>query len=84
MAVIFAFIANKIWVFKSSIFDRVIFWKECFSFFACRLFTGGIDVISMYVMVDIFSLEASSCKLMANVVVVIVNYIMCKFIIFKQ
>lgn len=84
LAVIFAFLSNKIWVFESNTFTGVMFWKECASFFTCRLFTGLLDVLIMYIMVDIFTYDAFVWKAISNILVVIINYIAGKVIVFKK
>lgn len=44
-AVIFAFITNKLWVFKSKSFEIKLLIKEAVAFFVSRLFTGIIEII---------------------------------------
>ena len=53
IAVIFAFVTNKAWVFESKSWKREIIGKELTSFFACRIATGILDVVVMMVTVDI-------------------------------
>ena len=52
LSVLFALITNKIWVFKSKSWDKSIFIKESISFFSCRLLTGLLDVLIMYIFVQ--------------------------------
>lgn len=58
LAVLFAFITNKIWVFNSRSFDRHIVTKESVRFFSARIVTGAIDVVIMWLAVDMMSLNA--------------------------
>ena len=83
-AVIFAYITNKLWVFESKSWKRDVVIKEAVSFFACRLATGIFDVVFMMVTVDVFELNDLWMKIISNVVVVIVNYIASKFVIFRN
>lgn len=58
--------------------------KEMFSFFSCRVLTGVIDWAIMFVFVDILKFEDVIVKIVANVLVIILNYVASKLIIFKQ
>lgn len=53
------------------------------SFFGCRFLTGVMDVAIMYFAVDIFELNAMLWKIISNILVVILNYIAGKLIVFK-
>lgn len=83
-AVIFAYITNKLWVFNSKSFDVTILKHEIPTFFAARILTGILDVIIMYVAVDVLQMNATIWKLISNVLVVILNYIASKLVIFKK
>lgn len=84
VAVLFAFFTNKIFVFKSETFEHDVFFRELVSFFACRLLTGGIDLAIMYISVDVFSLNEMVWKLVANIIVIIINFVVSKIFIFKS
>ena len=83
-AVLFAFITNKIWVFESNSFSGKLFIKELLSFFLCRGITGFLDVAIMYVTVDLMGWNAILWKIIANVIVVILNYAASKILIFRK
>ena len=83
-AVIFAYITNKLWVFESKSWKRGVVIKEAASFFACRLATGAFDVVFMMVTVDVLGWNDLLMKIISNVVVVIINYIASKFLIFRK
>ena len=82
IAVLFAFITNKIWVFDSKSFKLKILLYELFSFFLCRLSTGLLDAGIMYISVDKMHLNEIIWKTIANIIVIILNYIASKVIIF--
>lgn len=84
MAVIFAYVTNRKWVFKSQVNDVHGIMKEVISFFCCRLLTGLLDVIGMYVLVDCLRLNDIIIKFSTNVFVILVNYIASKWVIFKK
>lgn len=83
-AVSFAFVTNKIWVFERKNFLNRRFLKECISFFSCRLATGTLDLLIMYVAVDVFELNAFAWKILSNGLVVILNYATGKFVVFRK
>ncbi len=84
LAVLFAFITNKLWVFESKSFDSETLKHEIPSFFGCRLATGILDIVIMYLSVDVAHFNPTLWKLISNVLVVIINYIASKLLIFKK
>ena len=55
-----------------------------FSFFGCRLLTLVVDLAIMYVGVDVMHWNEILFKVIANIVVIILNYVASKLIIFKK
>lgn len=83
LAVTFAYVTNRKWVFKSKATQAADVAKEIFSFFVCRLLTGALDIAVMYIFVDKLHFEGMIIKVASNVLVIVVNYIASKFVIFK-
>lgn len=83
-AVLFAFVTNKLWVFESKTTEKKALMFEITSFFGCRLATGVLDLAIMYVAVDEMALNSTLMKCISNVIVIIVNYIASKLLIFKN
>lgn len=84
-AVIFAYITNKMFVFESKTKTKKEFLKECVSFFLARIVSGILcDVGTFAVMVKVLHINDILSKLVTQVMVVIVNYIFSKFIVFKN
>ena len=81
LSVIFAFITNKLYVFESKSGSLLY---EISTFFTCRLGTGILDVGIMYFTVDILKWNALLMKIISNVIVIVLNYILSKVIIFKK
>ena len=54
------------------------------SFFACRALSGVMDVAIMYVTVDLWHFNDIIMKIISNIIVIIVNYVFSKLIIFKK
>lgn len=83
LSVLFAFITNKLWVFESKE-GGVALLREAASFFGCRAATGALDLLIMWLCVDILAFRAMICKIGSNVIVIILNYVFSKLIIFKK
>lgn len=81
-AVLFAFVTNKWWVFESRTLVPKEVWKEFVSFVACRVATFLFNLAALAVMVDMMHMEFFVCKLLISVVVVILNYVFSKILIF--
>ncbi len=84
VAVIFAFVTNKIFVFDSKRTRASEQLTEFVSFFSCRIITGIMDVVIMAVAVDYLKWNSLIWKLISNIIVTIINYVASKFIIFKN
>ena len=84
LAVAFAFVTNKLWVFDSPSFDAQTLKHEIPTFFGARLATGVLDVVIMYLAVDVAHMNPTLWKLISNVLVIIINYAASKLIIFKK
>lgn len=84
VSVLIAFITNKIWVFNS----RQTGWKqllrEFLSFSGFRFISELFDLGIMYWAVDMMNWPALFWKIVANGIVIILNYFFSKFIIFKK
>lgn len=84
LTVLFVFATNKNLVFGSKSMEKQVLVYELVTFYGCRTATGLLDVAMMYIFVDILSLNALAMKVIANVVVVILNFIASKLIIFRK
>ena len=83
-AVLFAYFTNRKWVFYSDAKGRREILKEMAAFFTCRLATGLADWLCMFIFVDLLKWNDMIIKFCANVLVVILNYIASKLLIFKK
>ena len=83
-AVLFAYVTNRKWVFdsKETGFKNILF--EVFRFFLCRFATGVVDWVIMYVFVDLLSFNDIIIKILANVIVIILNYVASLLVIFRK
>jgi putative flippase GtrA len=84
-AVIFAYLTNKIFVFNSKTTTTKELIKEAITFVSCRVLSGIFcDVGTFAIMVKVFKINDIIAKIITQVMVVIVNYIFSKLIIFKK
>lgn len=84
LSVIFAYITNRKWVFKSKGNGFAALLKEFSLFVGARVMSLAGDMLIMYVCVSLLHLPGMIAKILANIFVVIFNYIFSKFIIFKK
>lgn len=82
ISVLFAFITNKLFVFESK--DKSKSGKELVSFFGFRILSLGIDMGAMYLLLQVLSTGEVFAKVIANIIVIILNYIFSKLFIFKK
>ena len=83
-AVLFAFFVNKIFVFDSPDWNLRTLYREFLPFIGCRLLTLLFEEIFMSVTVDVLGMNHMLAKVIAQVVILVGNYIFSKFIIFKK
>ncbi len=83
-AVIFAYITNKLFVFESKNTNIKFILKELTSFMSCRILSGTIELTLMYIMINFMLINDFIVKIITNIVVVVLNFIFSKLIIFKN
>ena len=84
LAVLFAYITNKLYVFESKGKGFINTMKECISFFGFRVLSLLIDMGIIYLMIDLCNINELLSKIVSNVVVIVVNYFFSKIFIFKK
>ena len=84
ISVLFAYLTNRTWVFDSQARTAEEIAREMGSFFLGRSATGVLDLVIMYVCVDRLGLPDMLIKLLSNVVVIVLNYVISKLIVFSK
>ena len=84
VALFFSFLVNKYYVFESKSFKKEVWVKESVEFFGARGLACGIDMGGMYYLVSVIGINKNYAKLIITVVVIIINYILSKYWIFKN
>ncbi len=82
-AVIFAYITNRKYVFKSKSVGKDKL-KEIFGFFIARVSSLVIDMAMMFVLFSVMHIDDTISKIIVQFVVVIVNYVFSKLFVFKK
>lgn len=89
-AVVFAFFANKLLVFESRSFVPGTVIKEAVKFVSSRVITGLIEIFLPSVLykagldMDIFGIEGAAAKLTVSVIVIVLNYLFGKLVVFTK
>lgn len=83
-AVAFAFMTNKPFVFKSHDWSPAVVIPELTKFVGCRLGSGLLETVIIFVTVDCLHWDGNLMKLATSVLVVILNYIGSKLLVFKK
>ena len=83
-AVAFAFVVNKIFVFRSASWSPAVFLSELWKFVSARIFSFVLEMAIMFVFVKLLHMNDLFVKIAASVIVVIVNYFLSKWLIFRK
>lgn len=83
LTVVFAYWTNRTFVFKSRNKDFSAVLKEFVSFISARVATEVLEIVLMYVMVDVAAINDKISKLVCQTIVILANYVLSKIWIFK-
>lgn len=89
MAVSVAFVTNKLWVFDSKSWERSLVKTEALTFYGGRVFTGILEIVAVPALVSwglnrvILGVDGLLAKIVVSVFIMVLNYILSKFISFK-
>ena len=89
--VTFAYITNKIFVFESASWKFRDVIKEASLFVSARAITGLIEILGVPFLVDtcgfdmkIFGITGMAAKISVSVIIIILNYVFSKLLVFKK
>ncbi|MBR2877108.1 MAG: GtrA family protein [Clostridia bacterium] len=95
--VVFAYVTNKLFVFESESWKLNVVAKEITGFFAARILSFGVEEGGMLLFISVLGFGEKSLqmfgfvitgqflvKILLAVIVVILNYVFSKFLIFKK
>lgn len=84
VAVAFAYLTNKPFVFKSNDWSRETVIPELTKFIGCRIGSGAMETVILFLAVDLLGWNGNIWKLLTQVMVVILNYIGSKLLVFTK
>lgn len=84
VAVAFAFLTNKPFVFKSHDWSAKTVFPELGKFLGCRIGSGLMETGIIFVAVDLLHWDGNIMKLVTSVLVIILNYVGSKLLVFKK
>lgn len=83
-AVLFAFLTNKPFVFGSHDWSAKTVLPELGKFTACRVGSGVLETGILFLFVDVLSMEGNVIKLITSVLVVLLNYVGSRLLVFRK
>ena len=84
VSVAFAFLTNKPFVFRSHDWSAKVVWPELVKFVGCRVGSGVMETVILFVTVDTLRWNGNIWKLVTSVLVVVVNYVGSKLLGFRN
>lgn len=79
-SVTFAYFTNKKYVFMQK--EKSI--RETLTFYLSRLSTLLLDMLLMFILVTKLNMNDKICKLIIQIIIIILNYILSKLLVFKK
>ena len=84
VAVAFAYVTNKPFVFRSHDWSWKCVGPELAKFVSCRIGSGLLETAIIFVTVDCLTWDGNLMKIITSVLVVILNYVASKLLIFTN
>ena len=84
VAVVFAYLTNKPFVFHSKAWTSGTVIPEFTKFLGCRVGSGLLETAIIWLMVDVLTFNGNLVKILVSVLVVILNYVASKWLVFAK
>ncbi len=90
VGVLFAFVTNRRYVFESKETGTAAVFRQLLSFTAGRAVSGVIEIVlptllfNLGLTAELFGVQGSVAKISVSIIVVILNYIFSRFIVFRK
>ncbi|MBR4971880.1 MAG: GtrA family protein [Oscillospiraceae bacterium] len=84
VAVAFAYLTNKPFVFHSHDWSMKTVGPELAKFVGCRIGSGLLETALIFLTVELLHLNGNVMKLLLAVIVVILNYVGSKLLVFRS
>ena len=84
VSVLFAYVTNKPFVFRSKDWSMKTVVPEAARFFGCRIGSGALESSILFVTVDLLHWNSAVWKIFTSVLVVVLNYVGSKLLVFRK
>ena len=84
ICVIFKFLTNKIWVFQKAASSDKTCFRQMIEFTGGRVITLILEEIILAVFITWLSWNSLTVKLVAQIIVIVLNYIISKLVVFRD
>lgn len=84
LCVAFAYVTNRTWVFKDKARGPRGILREAASFTVGRLATLGLEELILWLGISVLAVNDLLVKIVAQVLVIVGNYVISKFLVFKK
>ena len=84
LCVAFAYVTNRTWVFRDKARGAKGILREAASFTAGRLATLGLEELILWLGISVLGVSDLVVKILAQVLVIVGNYLISKFLVFKK
>lgn len=84
LCVAFAYVTNRTWVFRDKAYEPRGILREAASFAAGRLVTLGLEELILWLGITVLGVNDVAVKIVAQVLVIVGNYLISKFFVFKK
>ncbi len=84
LAVSFAFLTNRVWVFSAPTTSKQAFWRQLLSFFGGRAVTLVMEEAILAVFITWLHYPSMPVKIVAQIIVILANYIISKLFVFRR
>ena len=84
VSVLFAYLTNKPFVFRSKDWSMKTVVPEAARFFGCRIGSGALESAILFVTVDLLHWSSAAWKIFTSVLVVVLNYVGSKLLVFHK
>ncbi len=84
LAVTFAYVTNRIWVFQSQVQSIQGILREIMSFFGGRLATLAVEELILFTGIHLLGMNSLAVKITAQFVIVVLNYVVSRLFVFRD
>lgn len=84
LAVTFAFVVNKLFVFENRDNGRVALFRQIWQFVSMRIASGALETGLLWLLVEVLGLSEGIAKIPVAVLTVVINYIASKLFVFQN